>query len=400
MLDELFAIHNEVMATTPGDFKRYLYDAINWENQALCILGDRGVGKTTMSCQYLRTHYQSPEQGLYISADNINVLSKGLFNTAREYFSSGGKALCVDEVHKYPNWSIEIKNIIDTYKRKKVIFLGSSSIDLKKSKGDLSRRVIYYTLPGLSFREFLNLKYRLKISSYNLESVINDHVAIASQFTGVPILKYFKEYLRHGYYPFFLEGIRDYLARVNNVIEKVIYEDIAVVYGLRQSTLPVLKQILWLIATSEPLKPNIDKISKNIQVSREIVYNCLGYLHQAGLIMNLFEDVKGMKLIRKPGKIYLNNTSLLHAVNGSIKLAANIGTAREIMFVNQVSSLHRVNLHETADFTVNGHYIIEVGGHNKSNSQLKGTTTGYLAIDDIEVGYKHKIPLYLFGLLY
>lgn len=400
MLDELFAIHNEVMSTTPLGFQRYLYNKINWESQALCILGDRGVGKTTMSCQYLKANYQSPEEGLYISADNINVLAKGLFSTAREFFSSGGKAMCIDEVHKYPNWSIEIKNIIDTYKSKKIIFLGSSSIDLKKSKGDLSRRVVYYTLPGLSFREFLNLEYGLNISACTLESIMTDHVGLASQFTGVPILKYFKEYLKHGYYPFFLEGISDYLAKVNNVIEKVIYEDIAVIYGLKQSTLPVLKQILWLIATSDPLTPNIDKISKNIQVSREVVYNCLAYLHQAGLIINLFEDVKGMKLIRKPGKIYLNNTSLLHAISGGIKLATNVGTAREIMFVNQVSLLHRINLHAVADFTIDGNYIVEVGGRNKSNSQLKGTTNGYLALDDIEVGYKHKIPLYLFGLLY
>ncbi len=400
MLDELFAIHNEVIATTPLDFQRYLYSHINWENQAICLLGDRGVGKTTMSCQYLRTQYQSPDKGLYISADNINVLGKGLFNTAREYFSSGGEAICVDEVHKYPNWSIEIKNIIDTYKRKKIIFLGSSSVDLKKSKGDLSRRVVYYSLQGLSFREFANLQYGLNISTYNLESIIKDHVSIASQFAGIPILKYFKEYTRHGYYPFYLEGTKDYLAKVNNVIEKVIYEDIAVVYGLKHTTLFVLKQILWLIATSEPLKPNIDRISNNLQVSREIVYNCLAYLHQSGLIMNLFEDVKGMKLIRKPGKIYLNNTSLLHAINGEIKSEANIGTAREIMFTNQISLLHRLNLHDTADFIVDGKYIIEVGGANKSNSQLKATTSGYLAIDNIEVGYKHKIPLYLFGFLY
>ncbi|MDQ2993968.1 MAG: AAA family ATPase [Pseudomonadota bacterium] len=400
MLDELIAIHNEVMATTPQNFKRYLHDEINWENQVICVLGDRGVGKTTMCCQYLKITYPSPEQGLYISADNINVLARGLFNTAREFFSSGGEALCIDEVHKYPNWSIELKNIIDTYKKKKVIFLGSSSIDLKKSKADLSRRVVYYSLRGLSFREFLNLQYQLDVPAYSLATIMTDHVTVASQFTGIPILKYFKEYIRYGYYPFFLEGTAEYLEKVNNVIEKVIYEDIAVIYDLKQTTLPVLKQVLWLIATSDPLKPNIDKISKSLQVSREGVYNCLAYLHQAGLITNLYENVIGMKLVRKPGKIYLNNTSLLHAINGSIKLTANIGTAREVLFVNQVSSLHRLNLHSSADFIIEENYVIEVGGRNKSNSQLKGTTNGYLALDDIDVGYKHKIPLYLFGFLY
>ncbi len=400
MLDDLFAKHHEVMQSVPMGYSRYFYNEINWDNQAICILGDRGVGKTTVACQYLLYHYKSHDRALYLSADNINVLAQGLFKIAQAYFSSGGVALFIDEVHKYPNWSIEVKNIIDTYKTKKIIFIGSSSLDLKKSKGDLSRRVVYYNLPGLSFREFLKLKYNKKFPSYSLKSVLVDHIEIANSFSTLPILKYFKEYLTYGYYPFFLEGEEDYLSKLNNVIEKVIYEDIAVVFKLKNTTVPALKKILWLIATTDGLTPNIDKISKDIKASREVVYDCFEYLNQAGLVINLFEDVKGMKLVRKPGKVFLNNTNLLYAINGNIKLATSTGIARETMFVNQLQVLHRVNLHNKADFVIDGETVIEVGGKNKSNRQLKGEANGILALDDMLVGYKHKVPLFLFGFLY
>lgn len=400
MISELMAIHNEVMATTPHDFTRYLYGQINWDAQAICILGDRGVGKTTMICQYLIQQYGSADKALYLSADNIHVLNTGLFTTARRYFSTGGEALFIDEVHKYPDWSIEVKNILDTYKGKKVVLSGSSSIDLKKSKGDLSRRVVYHPLPGLSFREYLKLNCNFVCEAYSLDEILFQHVKIADQFKDLTILKEFNNYLKYGYYPIFNEGTEDYLGKINNVIEKVIYEDIAVVYKLKQHTLLVLKKILWLVATSEGLTPNIDKISKNIQVSREVVYECFQYLNQAGLTNNLFEDAKGLKLVRKPGKVFLNNTSLLHAINGSLKLGSDTGVTRETMFVNQVGAQHKINLHHKADFVIDSEIVVEVGGRGKSNSQLKGLPDGYLAIDGIEVGYKHKIPLYLFGLLY
>lgn len=400
MLGELISIHHEVMSTTALTFKRYLLEEIHWENQAICLLGDRGVGKTTLMVQRLLLAYQDVERALYISADNINVLGKGLFHIARTYFSEGGEALFIDEVHKYPNWSIEIKNIIDTYKRKKIIFSGSSSIDLTKSKGDLSRRVVYYRLPGLSFREYLQLVTGKPQAAYSLQDILNQHGKIAATLKTIPVLKYFKEYLAYGYYPIFLEGTEDYLAKINNVIEKVIYEDVSVVFNLKQTTVTVLKKILWLIATAESMTPNIDRISKDIAVSREVIYSCFEYLERSGLINNIFPHTKGLKLIRKPGKVFLNNTNLLHAITGALKFDVSAGNIRETMFVNQVSIKHHLHLHEKADFIIDGEIVVEVGGATKSNRQLKNEEKGYLAIDGIEVGYQHKIPLYMFGLLY
>ena len=400
MLEDLVLMHQEVIAMTPSTFKRYLYSKINWKANGLCVLGDRGVGKTTMLCQNLLERYHTPDRALYLSADHINVISYGLVNIAQRFFSFGGEALYIDEIHKYPEWSIEIKNILDTYKGRQIVFSASSSLDLNRSKGDLSRRVVYHRLLGLSFREYLLLAENIELPVLTLSEILNRHVAIASDFSSISILKYFKDYLRHGYYPFFMEGLEDYLFKVHNVIEKVIFEDVAVVYNLRQSTLPILKRILWLVAISNGLIPNIDKISKNLGVSREMIYNCLEYLNSSGLLNDLFSSGKGNSLIRKPSKIYLNNVNLLHAIHGSLKLESDIGGIRETFFVNQVSSNHKVTVHDKGDFLIDDKWVVEVGGKGKNNKQIRNEQEAYLALDDTKIGFGNKIPLYLFGLLY
>ena len=400
MLEDLISIHQEVMATTPISFKRYLYSKIRWDAAGLCILGDRGVGKTTMLCQNLLERFQTPDRALYISADHVKVASYGLFNIAQQFFSHGGEALYIDEVHKYSEWSTEIKNILDTFKGRQVVFSASSSLDLNKSKGDLSRRVVYHRLAGLSFREYLLLSHNLEFPVLHFADLLKHHVRIASDVKSIPILKYFKDYLKHGYYPFFLEGLDDYFSKVTNVIEKVLFEDIAVVYNLRQTTLPILKKLLWLVATSNGLVPNIDKISKNLGISREMVYNCIEYLSSSGLLGEVAPAGKGHNLIRKPGKIYMNNPNLLHTIQGSLKFEGDGGAARETFFVNQVGNAHKIALHNKGDFFVDDLWVIEVGGKGKNGQQIKGEPDSYLAIDDIVIGFGGKIPLYLFGFLY
>lgn len=398
MLEDLIQIHQEVMSTVPTRAKRYLYAQINWKAAGLCILGDRGVGKTTMVCQDLLERYQTPNRALYISADNLTVLSYGLFNIARDYFAEGGKALYIDEVHKYPDWSIEIKNLLDTYKERQIVFSASSSLDLNKSKGDLSRRVVYHRLLGLSFREYLSFAKNIQLPPLTLAEILQNHVAIASDFGSLS--KDFKDYLEHGYYPFFLEGLQDYLSKLTNVIEKVLFEDVAVVYNLRQTTLPILKRILWLVATSNGLIPNVDKMSKNLGVSRELVYNCLEYLSGSGLLNDVFPFGKGNSLVRKPAKIYLNNSNLLNAINRSLKREAEVGGVRETFFVNQVGSQHKICIHDKGDFIIDDQWIMEIGGKNKNDYQIREEQNAYLVLDDMRIGFGKKIPLYLFGFLY
>lgn len=398
-LSVLIGIHNEVMATLPVARKRYLFDLIQWDSQAICIVGSRGVGKTTMMCQVLLEQYTSVERALYISADNIYVLSTGLFAIAQEFFKYGGEAIFIDEVHKYPNWSLEIKNIIDTYKSKKIVFSASSVLALKRSKYDLSRRVIYYELNGLSFREYLAFAHDISLEPHSLKDILENHVRLASELKVINILKYFKEYLYYGYYPFFIEGIKTYPLKISNIIEKVLYEDIAVTYSLRPETIAVLKKILWLVTTANGLSPVVDKISKNIGVSREIIYHAFEQLEHAGLIKNIYPDAAGMKLIRKPGKVYMDNSNLLFITQGSLIMQANIGGVRETFFVNQVSTAHGLRLHDHGDFVIDD-IVIEVGGPGKDFKQIKNTNNAYLAVDGLEVGFGKKIPLYLFGFIY
>ncbi len=399
-LEDLFLIHREVMLTTERRLKRYLYAQIYWESQGICIFGDRGVGKTTLLCQHLLETYQSVDRALYLSADHIYVAAQGLFEIAKEYFAEGGEALYIDEIHKYPNWSVELKNILDTFKKRKVVFSASSSLDLNQSKADLSRRVVYYPLLGLSFREYLNFQYQMQLPAYSLEDMIQNHTKIAEGLGSVKVLKFFKDYLLNGYYPFFLEGTEDYFLKLDNVIEKVIFEDMAIAFNLRQSTLPVIKKLLWLIASAEVLIPNIEKIGSTLGVSREAIYNCLEYLKCSGLIANVYPAGGGVKPVRKPEKIYMSNTNLLHAVNRSLKRGSHSGAVRETFFANQVGAMYKINCHSAADFLVQDTFLFEVGGRSKDGQQIKGQTQGFLAVDEIEMGYKNRIPLYLFGLLY
>ncbi|MDF1795584.1 MAG: AAA family ATPase [Coxiellaceae bacterium] len=400
MLEDLIASHNQVIEDLDTSHQRYLYPEINWDSQAICLLGARGVGKTTLICQHLNNHYTSHSKALYISADNINVTAIGLLKIATEHFKYGGEAIYIDEIHKYPNWSQEIKNIIDTYRKKKIVFSGSSAIELQKSKYDLSRRVNYYQLSGLSFREFLAFQYDISIEPVALQDILKSHEALAKQFNNAPILKYFQDYLIYGYFPFFLEGTNDYLHKLNNVIEKVIYEDIASSENINNSTVIILKKLLWLVATSKILQPNIDKISKDMHVSREIIYSCLNYLDRSCLLKSVYPPEKGLRLVRKPAKVFLNNTNLISVIHNELKLPVDIGGVRETFFANQIAEKHSLKTHAKADFIIDNQYVFEVGGQSKKATQIKNIKQSYLAIDGIEIGYANRIPLYLFGLMY
>lgn len=401
MLENLFSIHNQVVNEDVKKHKRYLYDKIEWKERAICLMGARGVGKTTLLLQHYWEVYKSVERCLYLSADNIQVAGMGLFNIAQEYFSYGGETLIIDEAHKYPDWSSEVKNIIDTYKNRKIILSGSSSLALQKGGNDLSRRLLNYELKGLSFREFLLLEAGGAEKVLDFDDILENHVKHAERISKhSPILRHFKEYLLYGYYPYFLEGKGTYLAKLANVIEKVIVEDIAGIYKVTSTNLPVLKKMLWLISSSEPFIPNIDKMSRELGVSKEYTYLYLEYLEKAHLLMSIREKLEGFKLVRKPAKIFLNNTNLAHAILGKLNLAANEGAARETFFINQVSGQAPLFSAAKGDFLVKGKYVMEIGGKNKNREQIKNIKNSFIAADGIEIGAARKIPLYLFGFLY
>jgi len=382
------------------DKKRHLFNKINWDARGICIAGARGTGKTTLILQHLTERYER-DKCLYVSGDNINIIAEGLFNTAKDFFAFGGEAFVVDEVHKYPNWSQEIKNIYDSFPQKTIIISGSSTLDLTKARYDLSRRVVYYRLVGLSFREFLKFEYDIDIAPLSLDEIVKDNVAIASSILKKgPVLKYFNKYLEHGYYPYFLEGKQDYNSKVMGAIEKVLFEDIGVVFNLPVNKIPAMKKLLWLVATSHPFTLNIEGIATDLGITRPTVYNYLEILENADLFKSVKASGKGAGFIRKPGKLYFENTNLLLAIAGSVKIEAQSGTLRETFFVNQLSQNHKISLHAKCDFVIDEKYNFEIGGPSKKEKQISGIESSYLAIDGIETGFQKRIPLYLFGFLY
>lgn len=399
--EDLIEFHLEALKGIEGRARRASYDEIDWQARLVGIVGARGVGKTTLLLQYYLANFSTPEKCLYLSADNLKVASLGLFDIARDFFRMDGRALLIDEIHKYPNWSQELKNIYDTFPKAKLVISGSSTLDILKGRGDLSRRVVLYRLRGLSFREYLAFKAGRNYPIQTLDKILKEHVPIAKEVVSeMRVLKHFQDYLKGGYYPYFLEGTRSYFVKLENVIEKVIYEDIPAVFDVRPSSVPYLKKLLYLVATSQPFIPNIEKISAQIGLSKEYVYNFFDYLEKAGLFAFLYPDLQGLKLARKPQKIYMENPNLIYAIVGLTGFRAEIGAARESFFLNQVRARHAVHASAIGDFAVTGGLTFEVGGKGKDGSQLKLSAHGYIAADQIEIGVKNKIPLWLFGFLY
>ncbi len=401
MFEELFYIHRKTVEDVPMEFKRYLHAGIDWDARHICITGCRGTGKTTLLLQYYTEIYNDVEKCLYISADHVAVAGVGLFKIASEYFKLGGDAIIIDEIHKSPNWEAELKSIIDTFKNKQVMVSGSSATKLKKGKSDLSRRVVYYHLKDLSFREYLALTQSIHLPMLSLNDVLTRHVQHAEQITkGRSILKLFNNYLNEGAYPFITEGQSTYFSKLLNVIEKVLYEDVAIAADMKQANIPVLKKIIWLIASSVPFQVNIEKMSRELGISKQYVYEYINHLDAAGLINAVPHGGTGYKTVRKPAKILMANSNLLFAVNRAMQAEAERGCVRETFFVSQLTTLFKTTITDKGDFKVADQHVFEIGGAGKGYGQIKDIPNAFIAADGIEIGFANKIPLYLFGFLY
>lgn len=373
---------------------------IEWlkQNEKLIgIKGSRGVGKTTLLLQYAKTVLKN-DSFVYISLDNLYFTENSLLNFADEFYKNGGKVLLVDEVHHYPNWSLELKNIYDLFPDLKVVYTGSSLLHLAKGRSDLSRRSVVYNLPGLSLREFINFSTKLNLAPISLDEILANHESVAKQiWKETKPIKWFNQYINHGYYPFFLEGIENYHHKLNGVILQVLESDLPYISGVSYSNINKLKQLLYVISESVPFKPNIEKLSERIGISKNTLKDYLHYLNDALLINMLYSDSKGISRLTKPDKIYLHNTNLMFALANT---SSNTGNERETFFYNALSPKHTVRYTPKGDFLIDGRYTFEVGGKNKSQKQIQGVKNAYLAIDGIETGYGKQIPLWLFGFLY
>lgn len=376
---------------TSTDFIRFLHDQIVWESRLIAIVGSRGVGKTTLLLQHIKK-YENPEEVLYVTADDFYFTHHRLFDLAYQFYTQGGKKLFIDEIHKYKGWSTEIKNIYDQIPGLRIVYTGSSILDLEKGGADLSRRKVEYNLPGLSFREYINLTQGWQLSAYSLSDIIAGKVQFP--YEKERPLKLFKNYLQAGYYPFFQET--EYRMRLSSVVKLMVETDIPQFAEMNVASAFKLKKLLYALAQSVPFKPNYTRLERDLEISRNALPDYLLYLEKAGLINLLREKASGMKVLEKIDKIYLNNTDIAYLLSDT---TPDIGNVRETVFFAWMRVGHFITASPVRDFEIDGR-TFEVGGRNKKQAQIKKAAEGYIVKDDIEYAYRNEIPLWMFGFVY
>ncbi len=379
-----------LLQSTTTEFKRYLYDKVSWNSRMIGIIGARGVGKTTMILQYIKENLDS-KTALYVSADDMYFSENRLVDIADSFYKNAGKYLFIDEIHKYTDWSRELKNIYDSFPTLQIVFTGSSVLDILKGSADLSRRAIVYKLEGLSFREYLKLFHNYDTPTYSLQQIINNDIKLESIQHPLPL---FNNYLKQGYYPFGIEN--EIHVRLAQIIVQTLESDIPQYANLNVGTSRKLKQLLSIIAECVPFKPNYSKIAELIRVSRNSLDDYFMYMEKAGLIGQLRNEASGIRGLGKVDKVYLDNTNIIFNLAGD---KSNIGNMRETFFFNQMRVNNEVISSKKADFVIDG-YSFEVGGKNKQQSQLEKDGKSFVVKDDIEYGYRNVIPLWAFGLNY
>lgn len=390
-MNALYEYQQLILSQINISFLRYKYYELDWTRRVFGIVGPRGVGKTTMVLQYIKQKL-SLQDSLYITLDHIYFSTHTLIDVADKFYKEGGKHLIIDEVHKAFNWSVQLKQIIDSYPNMQIIFTGSSVLDIYRGVADLSRRAPIYEMQGLSFREYLVLYHDIQTPTWNLDDLINHRVTLTNVEHPLPL---FNDYLKRGYYPF--ERIAsDFSTNLMQVINRTMETDIPLYANINISVARKLQNLLVVIAESVPFKPNYKKLAEVTGISRNDIADYIYYMERAGMLMSLHDTTQGIRSIGKSNKLYVDNTNLMYVLSPE-----NIdkGNLRETFFLNQMRVKYPVIASQKADFEI-GNYIFEVGGKNKNQKQLDNNPNGYIVKDDIEFGYRNVIPLWAFGLTY
>jgi len=391
-MKELYQAFEEHLRKTTLDFKRYLYPTINWNSRMFGIVGPRGVGKTTLILQHIKENHSTSDT-LYVSMDDLYFASHSLLETTADFHKNGGKFLFIDEIHKYPEWSKTLKNIYDSYPDLKVVFTGSSVLDLLKGNADLSRRALLLHLQGLSFREYLQFFHGITVPVLSLDDILSHKSNDLKPAIIYPV-KFFKEYLHRGYYPF--GNNEDFMTYLRQIVSQTMESDIPMYANMNVSTGRKLLKLLAIIACSVPFKPNFSGLSKLIEVSKNNISDYFYYIEKAGMITQLREKTESYLVVGKVEKVYLDNTNLAFCLS---EKEPDVGDLRETVFFNQMRVNNKVYRSEKGDFNINN-LTFEVGGKSKTQKQIEGLKNAYIVKDDIEYAYKNVIPLWAFGLNY
>lgn len=404
-MEKLFQVHNNLLKQLGTIFVRNVFSTLENESRITGIVGARGVGKTTYLLHYIKKNYSDRRgKALYVSADHFIFSEKKLYDVAQEFIEKyAGELFCVDEIHKYKNWQQELKNIYDSFPQVKIIFSGSSTLEILKGKYDLSRRVVIKKLYGLSFREYLEFHYSLKHPAIDFDDIVNRSYEITQGIANIPaLLGKFNDYLMQGYYPFSLELAQKetYFNALYNVVEKVIYQDIPATYPIKSKNIETFKKLLYFFATSSPGELSVNKLSVSLKKDNKTIESYINMLSDAGLFRFPLKDKNGHSLVRNANKSYISNTNLLNMIVEQLGKESPIGTVREVFFINQVQNAGlRPSYSDFTDFNI-GDYFFEVGGKNKTTKQISSLKNAFIVRDDTIFVPPNMIPLYLFGFLY
>lgn len=399
-IEDLYRASERLVAEVTMAYTRSIYNQVKWDSRMVCLKGARGVGKTTMMLQRMKAVHTQEMNAIYVTLDDLSFTDHKLSELVEYHHLHGGKYMFLDEVHRYPaqNWAQEIKNIYDKYPRMHVAFSGSSVLDIDSKKADLSRRSLFYDVPGLSFREYLELEGLGEFSACTLEDVLFHHQDVEREVVPkISVIAAFEKYLATGYYPIYKEANSDYGMQLRQMVSTIIETDLPAAYKLEYATLIKLKHLMTIISHTVPFTINVDNLSKHVEASRKTVMKMFDLLAKAKLINLLYSGKTTFQQMVKPEKIYLENPNLMYALSPS---DVAIGAVRESFFANQLSSGHAIAFSGDGDFVIDDKYIVEVGGKNKSFKQIKDLPDSFLALGDIEYGHLNKIPLWLFGFLY
>jgi uncharacterized protein len=398
-MEELISFQNNLLNQVDNSWTRYLFPNLRSDEKLLGIKGLRGVGKTTLLLQHIQSPSNQSTKKLYVTADHPYFYKSSLFDLATLFYAYSGELLVIDEVHKYANWSRELKLIYDGFPNMKVIFTSSSALDLYRGESDLSRRLVTQNLEGLSFREYLSLMEGVTFQKLSLEEILENHVEITKTITAkIHPLSFFHKYLEIGYFPAIQKTQSSEMkVKLFQTINTVLESDLAFSKDYSPVNILKIKKLLGVIAVTVPFEPNISAIAAKLGLGRNTVYSFLAHLQDAKIIRLINKPNRGINYLQKPDKIYFDNSNFAFALQED----PNKGTIRETFFANQLAnSNHKVELSEKGDFLVNEAWTFEVGGKTKQSDQIKSTENSFLAIDDIEAGFGNRIPLWLFGFLY
>lgn len=396
-LQPLFNNYHRKIAKIDLQFKRYLYNQINWNARIISIKGARGVGKTTMLLQHILENYTDIDQTLYASLDDLWFANQSLIELVDWADQHGIRRLYLDEVHRYEQWSETLKNIYDNYPDMSIVYTSSSLLIMDNAKVDLSRRQTSYTLHGLSFREFLSFENIIQVKPVSLGDLLQNHVRYAMQMLrDIKIAPFFEAYLHHGYYPFYREVGDDFATRLRETVSVVIDNDLPAVENMSFETIQKVKKLVMIISERVPFEPNMSELWKQLVTNNDLGLRMLYALDKAQILSLLTSKAKNYKFLYKPDKIFLGNTNLMHVLCPIV----NKGNERETFFYSQLSVTHDVKSPQKGDFLVDDKYLFEVGGRKKTFEQIADVPDSFLAVDDTEVGHGNRIPLWLFGFTY